>query len=200
MMCSRFFCFFGILLGFGPAFASTIEFSSTVVSSFGPFDTLLGPGSDVIVTYSVDNGALDSNPDPDAGNYQTGLLSMTFEFPGQDIIIDFGSGIVSVFNDTANPDDQLAYRSFNDITGSLSGEEVLIGEFGVSGSTTMLSGDAVPVFFPTDITSLNVSIGTASGFTQLILNNDVVISSVPVPGTALLLLVPAGLLANLRRF
>ncbi len=167
-----------VLLGLSiySANAAVVDFSATVVASFGPHAGLFSAGDNVKISYELDDGAFDSDPLPGDGVFHDGVLNLDFQFPDSELNFNFGSGTLQTFDDTDNPDDQVFIYSSDDQGGSslLGGEVVNLLELDFDGPTSMLSSDAVPSNLPfaSDVDSIIVFIDTDSGSTQVTLSAD----------------------------
>jgi len=167
---------FSFLLAFiaPTAGAAEISFSTVVNFSAGPHSGAFSPGDAAIVTYELDPTVVDTNVASDAGIYPGATLSLTIEFPDLALLFDFVQGTVQTFDNTENPDDQVfIFGAVNQNNSMLGGESVLSTELDFIGTTSMLSSDALPSSILSDLTSINVHITTASGFTQVNFSTDI---------------------------
>ena len=143
-------------------------FSTVVTSSFGPFAGSFSPGDVAIISYDLDADVLDSNGAADLGLYFNATLSLTFEFPDLGLLTDFAQGNVQTFDNTANPDHQVfIFGLVNQNSSMLGGESIELTELGFTGTTSMLSSDALPSSILSDLTNIVAFFETTSGFTQV---------------------------------
>ena len=105
--------------------AAEIRFSTVVTHSSGPFANTFSTGDVAIISYELDASVQDTNPAPDAGIYRDASLSLTFEFPGLGLVIDFTGGNVQTFDDTPNPDDQVFIFGLVNQNNSMLGGEII---------------------------------------------------------------------------
>ncbi len=178
------------------AFAAPIQFITNISNAFGANAGLFTAGSTVTISYDLNNSVVDSNAATDAGLYFNATQSLKFDFSDLGLNIEFGGGTgnVSTFNNTANPDDQMFIFGGANLNGAtLAGLEITLAELDFIGLTSMLSSDAMPTSLLSDLTKVNAFFLTADGYTQVDFSTE--ISAVPEPGILSLLLL--GLFGNL---
>ncbi|MEM7672581.1 MAG: PEP-CTERM sorting domain-containing protein [Verrucomicrobiota bacterium] len=159
--------------------AQTFSYTGSITSVFGDFSDDFNMGDTVNIAYQFDYSVMDSNSDPDVGNYFGATQLLTFSHLESGLSTNFSGGTTNIFNDTSNPDDQISILGFTAAeTSFLGGEVITFTEFGASGSTSMLSDDSLPTNF-IEGASTSFSLGTNSFFTQI----NVTISPVPEPST-----------------
>ena len=144
------------------------SFSSTVTSAFGPFAGLFNNGDPVNISLLLDQSVGDTDPAPNSGLYPNATMQVAADFPALQLQIQNSGGNVRIFDNTANPDDQVAvFGNNNDNGATLGGELILAVELGFIGTTDMLPDDGLIDGIPSNITRVYLFIATASGWTQL---------------------------------
>ena len=144
------------------------NFSSTVISAFGPLAGLFQAGDPVDVSLFLDQSVGDTNPAPDAGVFPNATIQLAVDFPNLQLAIRNSGGNVQTFDNTPNPDDQIfIFANNNDNGASLGGELIVGSELDFTGNTDMLSSDQIIAGIPSNITRVTLFIATASGWTQV---------------------------------
>ncbi|HKP67724.1 MAG TPA: hypothetical protein VJV05_00485 [Pyrinomonadaceae bacterium] len=135
---------------------STVSFDVEVTTTEGPHASLFPAGERLLITYSLDPAAVDSNPDLARGIYNNAVLSVSVSFPGLSISANTGSaGLAQTFNDvgTCKISDQVFIHGGPIISATpLGGENVdsvevdFLSDFlDTPGRPFMLSNDALPL-------------------------------------------------------
>ncbi len=155
------------------AAAAELTLSSQVTQANGLAADFFGAGQVAIISIRLDQSVQDQVTSPSTGRYPDAAQSLIIEFPDLGYTLDFANGLVSVFNDTANPDDQVSIiSSVNNNGSTLGGEPVTEIEFGFSSPVTGLSDDSLPTVLPNTLINVSLLIYTASGSTALFFRAD----------------------------
>jgi len=165
---------------FLPVEAATQSYNAVVTFSSGPQSALVPAGERVVISYTLDPLAVDSNADPQLGQFRNAVLSLSVTFPDLEVFAIAGpTGNAQTANNikdqtTGNLSDQVAFFGgpvfFSSLLG---GESISFLEVGFlsdfitpPGQPAMLSSDALPLFaLPTNDATLFLR--TSSGFTQV---------------------------------
>ena len=135
---------------------STISYDVEVTTSQGPHAALFPAGERLLITFTLDSSAVDSEADPARGLFFNAVQSMSISFPGISISANTGAaGLAQTFNDfgPCKVSDQVFIHGgpISSAT-SLGGETVnsvevdFLSEFVVTPATPfMLSSDALPL-------------------------------------------------------
>jgi len=135
---------------------TTISYDVEVTTAEGPHASLFPAGAGLLISYTLDPAAVDSNPDTARGIYNNAVLSMSISFPGLSISANTGSaGLAQTFDNfgTCKISDQVFIHGGPISSATpLGGENVntvevdFLSAFVVTPSVPfMLSSDALPL-------------------------------------------------------
>lgn len=159
--------------------AVTRTYEAVVTYSFGPHSDLFPAGRAVVVSYSLNSLAKDSNSDPRRGSFGGAVLSLSVSFPSRPIFAVAGpSGSVQTFDNAVEPSGRLSDQVFF-YGGPISSASLLDGEpitslevdflsdfVAPSKPPSMLTSDALPLSMLPVIDAV-VFFQTRSGYTQV---------------------------------
>ena len=135
---------------------TTVSYDVEVTTAQGPHASLFPAGERLLLSYSLDPAATDSNADPKLGVFNNAVVSMSISFPGISISATTGAaGLAQTFNNvgTCKISDQVFIHGGPIISATpLGGENVnsvevdFLSEFvDAPLSVFMLSSDALPL-------------------------------------------------------
>src|SRR5688572_13340507 len=143
----------------------TITYDAVVTTSFGQHAAALPIGERVVVSYTLNAAALDSNIDPNRGDFDNAVLSMSVVFPGLGLFAHAGpqttipyDAAIFLGNDTVDASgtqiSDIVYVHAGPITNAstLGGESIshMVLEFGdyvaAPAAPSMITSDALPLF------------------------------------------------------
>lgn len=161
----------------------TITYRGLVTGSQGAQPGPFTVGQQVEISYTVDDAVVDIDPDPNAGVFPGGLVSLRISIPEAGVDAVTGSGTVQTFNDF-DTSDQVFFYSFA-AEGSLVGVPLILAEVdfldfqpGPLGAADMIDTDAIPTQALPTIDSFAVFY-TEAGYTYV---NFVAEQAAPTPG------------------
>jgi len=162
--------------------AITYSYDAIIDASFGPHSAMFRAGEKVVITYTLDPLAVDTNSNPQYGTFINAVLSMTISFPNTGVLAVAGpAGTAQTFDNVIDqPSGQWAdgiYLFGGPISSSssLDGEPISFLEVDLgTGYLTppaeplLFSSDALPLFkLPITKDESVLFLGTSSGFTQV---------------------------------
>ena len=150
-----------------------VRFNTVVLGASGELAGSFPLLTPVTITFKLDYGVADTEPDPAAGIYTDATRRLTIELTGQGVALSFEGGYVQTLDNTAGPDDALYIAAFSNPSGTMIGGLVpQYAEIDFFGSAAMLSGDQLPVTMPTNAQNLSLVLQTPGGPTYVSLSAD----------------------------
>ncbi|MDH5254351.1 MAG: 5'-nucleotidase C-terminal domain-containing protein, partial [Gammaproteobacteria bacterium] len=159
-----------------------VRFRTFVVGATGELAGSFPALTPVTITFKLDYGVADGQPDPGAGVFTGATRRLVIELtdPSQGIALPFEGGFVETFDNTANPGDALGIAGTSNPGGAMIGGLVpFYASINFAGPDSMLSGDGLPVSLPATVQYLTLLLQTPGGATYVQLSTDLTLFQGP---------------------